>query len=63
MKGIDFIYDEKGKRKAALVDLKKWGVEFEDFCDGLTGELRKDEPLIPWSVLKAEIATKKNNIG
>jgi hypothetical protein len=59
MKGIDYIFDEKGKRKAAVVDLRKWGEEFEDFCDGLAGELRKDEPLVPWEVLKAEIAAEK----
>jgi len=40
MKGIDFITDEKGRKKAAIIDLKEYGREFEDFIDGMIANRR-----------------------
>jgi len=31
MKGIQFVIDEKGKKKAVLIDLAEWGEIWEDF--------------------------------
>ena len=44
MEGIHFVVDENGKKTAVLIDLKKYGEIWEDFCDGLTARLREDEP-------------------
>ncbi len=55
MKGIDYIVDEKGRRRAAVVDLEQWGKEWEDFCDGLTSLMRRNEPRVKWEDLKKEM--------
>ena len=33
MKGIHFVVDDTGKKKAVLIDLEEWGEEWEDFYD------------------------------
>ncbi len=60
MKGIDILYDEKGKPKAALVNLRKWGKEFEDFFDGIvSSERMKESPRVKWKDLKKEIDAER----
>ena len=55
MKGVEFVVDDCGKKKAVLIDLERWGDLWEDFYDVLVSESRKDEPTVPWSELKAEM--------
>jgi len=55
MKGIQFVVDESGKKRAVLIDLSEWGEIWEDFYDVLVSESRKDEPTVPWQELKAEM--------
>lgn len=55
MKGIEFVVDDSGKKKAVLIDLKQWGELWEDFYDVLVSESRKNEPTVSWSKLKAEM--------
>ncbi|MFN3689639.1 MAG: hypothetical protein ACK4UU_01790 [Fimbriimonadales bacterium] len=55
MRGIDYVVDEHGKKKAVLIDLTEWGELWEDFYDILISESRKHEPTIPWEQIKAEI--------
>jgi len=55
MKGIDFIVDDKGKKKAVLIDLSEWGELWEDFYDVLVSESRKNEPRVSWEELEKEI--------
>jgi hypothetical protein len=55
MKGVEFVVDDSGKKKAVLIDLEQWGELWEDFYDILVSESRKSEPTIPWSELKAEM--------
>lgn len=38
MNGIQFITDEKGRKMAAVIDLKKHGRLWQDFWDGLVSE-------------------------
>lgn len=54
MKGVEFVVDDSGKRKAVIIDLEQWGDLWEDFYDVLVSESRKNEPTVPWSELKAE---------
>jgi hypothetical protein len=47
MKGINYLTDEKNRKIAVQIDLKKYGHLWEDFYDYLIAELRKDEEKIP----------------
>lgn len=47
MKGINYLTDEKNRKIAVQIDLKKYGHIWEDFYDYLIAELRKDEEKIP----------------
>ena len=55
MKGIQFLVDEHGNAKSVLIDLEEWGELWEDIYDGMIIEARRDEPTVPWEVLKAEM--------
>ncbi len=55
MKGVQFVVDDSGKKKAVLIDLSEWGEIWEDFYDVLVSESRKDEPTVPWQELKTEM--------
>jgi len=55
MKGVEFVVDDSGKKKAVLIDLEQWGDLWEDFYDVVVSESRKNEPTVPWSELKAEM--------
>ena len=55
MKGIQFVVDDKGKKKAVIIDLSEWGELWEDFYDILVSESRKNEPKISWEELEKEI--------
>jgi PHD/YefM family antitoxin component YafN of YafNO toxin-antitoxin module len=55
MKGIEFVVDDKGKKKAVLIDLSEWGELWEDFYDVIISESRKNEPRVSWEELEKEI--------
>jgi len=44
MKGVEFLVDEGGTRKAVLIDLKKHREIWEDFYDTLRAKEREKEP-------------------
>ena len=44
MKGIDFVVDETGDRKAVVINLAEHGELWEDFYDTLLAEEREHEP-------------------
>lgn len=44
MKGVEFVVDNKGRKKAVVLDLKMHGELWEDFCDGLRARERENEP-------------------
>ncbi len=41
MNGIHYVTDGKGRKTAVMIDLKKYGAVWEDFCDGLVAEARR----------------------
>jgi hypothetical protein len=47
MEGISYLTDDKNRKVAVQIDLKKYGDLWEDFYDSLTAELRKNEEKIP----------------
>ena len=59
MKGIQFVIDESGKKKAVLIDLEEWGELWEDFYDLVVAESRKNEERISWEEIKAELEQQK----
>jgi hypothetical protein len=44
MKGIEFVVDETGDRKAVVINLAEHGELWEDFYDALLAEEREHEP-------------------
>jgi hypothetical protein len=44
VKGVEFVVDDDGQKKAVLIDLKKHGDVWEDFYDVLKVKERKSEP-------------------
>ncbi len=43
MSGIQFLTDEKGRKVAVQIDLRKHGALWEDFYDGLISQQRRKE--------------------
>ena len=43
LKGIHFVVDERGEKKAVQIDLKRYGDVWEDFYDTLISKERADE--------------------
>ena len=55
MTGIQFVTDEKGRKVAVQIDLKKYGALLEEFWDGLISESRRNEKGIPLENIKANL--------
>ena len=59
MKGIDFIVDERGQKKAAVLDFSEFGEILEDVLDLAVARKRRKEPSISLETLKRRSARKK----
>jgi len=55
MTGIQFVTDEKGRKVAVQINLKRYGALREDFWDGLISESRRHEKGIPLEKIKADL--------
>ena len=55
MKGIKYLVDEKQKKVAVQIDLKRYGQLWEDFYDAVVADARKDEETVDWEILKQEL--------
>lgn len=53
MTGIQFVTDDKGRRVAVQIDLKKHGTVWEDFWDGLIAESRRGEKGVSYEQYRA----------
>jgi hypothetical protein len=62
MTGIQFLTDEKGRKVAVQIDLRKHAAIWEDFYDGLIAEQRRKEKGIPYQEYQAN-RSKKNRRG
>ncbi len=58
MTGIQFVTDEKGRKIAVQIDLKKYGAVLEDFWDGLISESRSAEKDISFEKVKADLVKR-----
>ena len=55
MTGIQFLTDEKGRKVAVQIDLRKHGALWEDFYDGLVSEQRRKETGVSLETVKADL--------
>jgi len=58
MKGVDFITDDKNRRKAVVIEIKtieKHPEEIEDLIDVIVAESRRDEPKRSWDDVKKSL--------
>ena len=53
MTGIQFVTDDKGRKTAVLIDLRKRARLWEDLWDGLVSESRRKEKSIPYQEYRA----------
>ena len=44
VKGVEFVIDDGGQKRAVLIDLKEHGDIWEDFYDTLQAKERESEP-------------------
>jgi len=58
MTGIQFVTDDKGRKVAVQIDLKKYGAKLEEFWDGLISESRRKEKGIPLQKVKADLVKR-----
>jgi len=63
VKGVQFVVDDRGKKKAVLIDLKEWGELWEDFYDVMVSKSRENEPTVSWEDLKKEIGLEEHKRG
>ena len=55
MTGIQFLTDEKGRKVAVQIDLRKHRALWEDFYDGMVSERRGKEKGVPFQTVKADL--------
>lgn len=55
MKGVQYVFDKKGKAQAVVIDLRKHGELWEDFQDALVSRARRKEPRVPLAVVEARL--------
>ncbi len=55
MSGIQFLTDEKGRKVAVQIDLRKHGALWEDFYNGVVSERRRREKGAPLETVKADL--------
>jgi hypothetical protein len=58
MTGVQFVTDERGRKVAVLIDLKKHGARLQDFWDGLVSESRRKEKGVPLEAVKADLVKR-----
>jgi hypothetical protein len=59
MGGITFVVDSKGKKTAAIIDLRKHGKLWEDFYDTLMAKSRAHEPRESLEAVKRRLKPSK----
>jgi hypothetical protein len=56
--GIQFVTDEKGRKVAVQIDLKKHGARLVDFWDGLISESHRTQKGIPIEKIKTDLVRR-----
>ena len=63
MPGIEFLMDQKGRKKAVLIDLKKHKGLWEDLYDAYLAHQRRNEPRESLATVKKLLVTKRKARG
>jgi hypothetical protein len=58
MNGIRYVIDDKGRKVAVQIDLKKYGTMLEDSWDGVTSGSRRKEQGVPLGKIKADLVKR-----
>ena len=58
VKGVEFVVDDDGQKKAVLIDLKKHGEVWEDLYDTLLAKERESEPRESLKAVKKKVLGK-----
>ncbi|HEY1730709.1 MAG TPA: hypothetical protein VGG15_03125 [Terriglobales bacterium] len=58
MNGVQFVTDEKGRKVAVQLDLKKYGALLEELWDGIIAESRRKEKGVPYERVKADLVKR-----
>jgi hypothetical protein len=58
MKGVQFVVDDHGEKKAVLIDLQKNKELWEDIYDSLVASERANEPRVSLDDLKKKLHAK-----
>jgi len=59
MEGLSYIVDEKGRRRAVVVDLDRHGELWEDIYDAMIAEARIGEDRLSWHAVRTGKASAK----
>jgi hypothetical protein len=59
MRGVQYLVDDRGARRAVVIDLRKQGELWEDFYDRAVAESRRDEPRESLETVKAKVAKRR----
>ena len=58
-KGVQFLSDVDGKKRAALIDIRRYRRVWEDLYDVLVAEARKGESRVPWEDVKKRLRARR----
>ena len=59
MRGVQYLVNDRGDRRAVVIDLKKQAVLWEDFYDRAVAESRRGEPRESFETVKAKLAKRR----
>lgn len=59
MKGVQYVVDGRGERRAVVIDLKKHAELWEDFYDRALADSRRDEPHESLETVKARLGRRE----
>ena len=59
MKGVQYVVDDHGQRRAVVIDLKKHAKLWEDFYDRAVAESRRNEPRESLAAVKARLDKRR----
>jgi len=62
VKGIQFLVDDMGEKKAVLIDLKTHGEVWEDIYDSILARKRADEPRESMETVRKRL-TRRGRLG
>ena len=59
LRGVDFVVDEDGEKKAVIINLRQHRTLWEDFYDTLLAHERQDEPRETFDEVRDRVLGKR----